>query len=106
LPICPQCGSYFVRKPCPSCSDKTYDDPYKNSGTTTSFSTNVFEKKPIEPIEKILTPTNALTSEKKTKETEMVNEIKKLKNEINEKEIEIQRLKNIIKSINREVSKL
>lgn len=106
MPICSQCGSYFVRKPCPSCSDKSYEDPYSKSRTTASTNLSRFKEKVTEPTPKILTPTNTLTIEKKTYDAEMVNEIKKLKNEINEKEIEIQRLRNIIKSINREVSKL
>lgn len=106
MPICPQCGSYFVRKPCPSCSDKSYDDPYHRSETTTSKILNSIKETTKKPTIQIMTPINTLISEKKVNDTETLDEIKKLKNELNEKESEIQRLRKIIKSINREVSKL
>ena len=106
MPICPQCGSYFVREPCPSCSDKSYDEPYHRSGTTASKILNSIKETTKESTIQIVTPINTLISEKKVNDTETIDEIKKLKNEINEKDSEIQRLSNIIKSINREVSKL
>ena len=101
LPICPHCGSYYVRPPCPACSELLEEERKEQEISTIEKVRERTEK--IEVTEK---PSVSDKSPEVDLQTQHEQEIKRLKQKVKEQEIGIKDLKQVIKNIKDEITRV
>jgi predicted RNase H-like nuclease (RuvC/YqgF family) len=106
-PICPTCGSYYVRDPCPACADNE-KAMNKRFNQRTAPLQSTFERKLESSEPKLITPyTESGTKIRQEIPTQdNTAEINRLKQIINEKNATIEQLKTILARAQQELSKL